>query len=120
MAALMGALLSYSAAQAYLTQIENKTSSTISVRINLAQCKSLDLGEIKPGKTSKLFNTGACCFESIHAVAVDGPLKGIESGVVAPWGKGWHCFQNIAFTCSEARTDGRTTHLSISHSTLKK
>lgn len=113
-------MLYCSAAQAYLTQVENATSGTIKVRINLAKCKSIDLGEIKTGRTSKIADTGACCFESISVIGTDGPIKGLESGTVAPWGTGWQCFQNIHFKCYEAKTDGRATHIGVSNRPLNK
>jgi hypothetical protein len=118
--ALVTVLMYTAVTHAYLAQVENATSGTIDVRINLATCAPIDVGTLKPGEMSKIFDTGACCFDSISATGITAPIMDMKSGTVRPWGTGWLCFQNIHFTCYEMKAGGKVTGIGFQHRNLAK
>jgi|GEM_PF-1831132 len=116
--AALTAFICSSAAYAYQARVENRTSEDITVSINLAACRPIQVGVIKPGQTSQTFETGACCFESVNATGTSGAIKNITSGDVRPWNENtWQCFRNLLFIISEKREgkDSRPTGLIINH-----
>jgi hypothetical protein len=114
--AVLTALICFSSAYAYKARVENRTSGDITVSINLAACRPIQVGVMKSGQTSETFETGACCFESVTATGTSGAIKNISSGDVRPWNENtWQCFRNLLFIISEKREgmDGKPTGLII-------
>jgi hypothetical protein len=119
--AVLTALMCSSSAYAYKTQVENRTSDDITVSINLAAGRPIQVGVIKANQKSKIFETGAYCFESVNATGTNGAIKNISSGDVRPWNENtWQCFRNLLFIVSEKRegTDGKPTGLIINQKVL--
>jgi len=118
LALLIIAVISTSSAQAYQARITNNTTGNITVTINLAACRPIQVGVLKPGETSKTLETGACCFESVNATGTSGASMNISSGNVRPWGPTWQCFYNLHFTVSEKVSNGKVTSLIIEETNL--
>lgn len=102
-------------AQAYLCQVTNTTSGTIKVTIKLAACDAINVGEVKAGQQSKIFDTGACCFDSVEVTGTDGAVKGLTTGNIKPWGTafGIQCFQNLNFSVYEKKSHGQTAGIGL-------
>jgi hypothetical protein len=113
LAVLIVAIISSSSAHAYKARVTNNTTGNITTSINLAACRPIQVGVLKPGETSTTFDTGACCFESINATGTSGASMNISSGNVRPWGPTWQCFHNLHFTVSEKVSNGKVTSLII-------
>ena len=113
--AVIAAIVCTSSAYAYQTRVENRTSGNITVSINLAACRPIQVGVLKPGETSTTFDTGACCFESVTATGTSGAIMNISSGNVRPWGDNWQCFFNLQFTISEKVSGSKITGLIVEH-----
>ena len=111
-------LLVCTSAHAYLARVENATSGAIAVTINLAACAPIQIGLLKPGEVSRIFDTGACCFDSISATGTTDPIMNMNSGNVRPWGTGWQCFQNLHFKCYEMKSGGRAIGIGFQHANL--
>lgn len=112
--ALIVAVICTTSAHAYKAIIENKTSGDITFSINLAACRPIQAGVIKAGQTSQIFETGACCFESVNATGISGAITNISSGNVRPWNENtWQCFYNLRFTVHEKYTAGKVTGLIV-------
>jgi hypothetical protein len=113
--ALIAAVGCAPSAHAYLARVENATSDTITVTINLASCAPIQVGALKPGEISKIFDTGACCFDSISAIGTTA-----HSGNIKPWGSGWLCFQNVHFRCYEMKSGNKVIGIGFQHSNLAR
>ena len=110
---LILAIIGTSSAHAYQTRVTNNTTGNITVSINLAACKPIQVGVIKPGETSTTFDTGACCFESVNATATSGAAMHTSSGNVRPWGETWQCWYNLHFTVSEKVANNKVVGLIV-------
>ena len=71
-----------SSAHAYQIRFENTTSGTIKVSLKLTAGPTIEVGSLKPGETSKIFDSGAYCFESARALGVNGAVNGVDSGAI--------------------------------------
>ncbi len=117
--ATLVAILSTVPAYAYLTRVENATEGDIIVTINLSNGGApVEVGILKSGETSKLFDTGPLCFDSISATGMTHTITGMSTGNIKPWGSGWQCFQNIHFKCYEMKSGGKTTGIGFHYTTL--
>jgi hypothetical protein len=107
-----------SSVYAYKTRVQNATTGDITVSINLAACRPILVAILKPGETSQIFDTGACCFESVNATGIGGAVLNISSGNIRPWGENWQCFRDLHFKVYEEREHGNIVGLGVARSDL--